>query len=138
MQLLGPRIRLLRLLSSGSKNPHHLMTAEDFIQEQGFASPALWVDYLALCGDAADNVPGVKGIGQKTAQQLVQEMGSLEDILQNVESASVSSGAEKGGTCGDYGQIWASGNREGGIETTRWLEGKDGTGMGGQEGEGVK
>ena len=43
--------------------------------------PALVTDYLALVGDTSDNVPGVKGIGEKTAQELVSTYGSLENIL---------------------------------------------------------
>ena len=43
--------------------------------------PDRTIDYLALVGDASDNVPGVKGIGEKTAQQLIAEFGDLETIL---------------------------------------------------------
>ena len=47
--------------------------------------PERTVDYLALVGDASDNVPGVKGIGDKGAQALIHEFGALEDILANVD-----------------------------------------------------
>ncbi len=47
--------------------------------------PERTVDYLALVGDASDNVPGVKGIGDKGAQALITEFGPLEDILANVD-----------------------------------------------------
>lgn len=43
-------------------------------------------DYLALVGDASDNIPGVKGVGAKTAQKLLEEFGSLEGILNNIEN----------------------------------------------------
>jgi len=43
------------------------------------------IDLLALTGDSADNVPGVEGIGPKTAAKLIQEFGSLENILKNVD-----------------------------------------------------
>jgi len=42
-------------------------------------------DLLALMGDASDNIPGVKGIGEKTAQKLLQEFKSLEDIYNNLD-----------------------------------------------------
>ncbi len=43
------------------------------------------IDYKALCGDKSDNIPGVKGIGQKTAIQLLNEFGSLAGIYQGIE-----------------------------------------------------
>lgn len=47
--------------------------------------PSQVIDLLALTGDTADNVPGVKGIGTKTAAQLLQEFGSLDGILANLD-----------------------------------------------------
>src|SRR5581483_2151411 len=53
-------------------------------ERYGFAPPRL-VDYKALVGDTSDNIPGVPGIGQKTATKLIQEYGTLEDILAHVD-----------------------------------------------------
>ncbi|MEJ2744137.1 MAG: 5'-3' exonuclease H3TH domain-containing protein [bacterium] len=47
--------------------------------------PRQIVDVLALAGDASDNVPGVPGVGEKTAIELVKEFGDLEGVLENVE-----------------------------------------------------
>ena len=44
-------------------------------------TPERFRDYLALMGDSSDNVPGVSGVGPKTATNLVNEYGSVEDIL---------------------------------------------------------
>lgn len=44
-----------------------------------------FLDYLTLIGDTIDNVPGVKGVGPKTAQQLLTQFGSLEGIMKNIE-----------------------------------------------------
>ncbi len=44
------------------------------------------VDYLAIVGDAADNIPGVKGVGAKGAKTLINEFGTLEDIYKNIEN----------------------------------------------------
>jgi DNA polymerase-1 len=47
--------------------------------------PKQMIDYLALVGDSSDNVPGVKGVGEKTALPLIQQFGSLENIYKNLE-----------------------------------------------------
>jgi DNA polymerase-1 len=44
------------------------------------------IDILGLMGDAVDNIPGVAGVGQKTACKLITEYGSLENILENAEN----------------------------------------------------
>src|SRR5205085_11349746 len=52
--------------------------------------PEQITDFLALAGDAVDNIPGVRGIGPKTAAQLLQRYGSLEKIYQQVPSMRTS------------------------------------------------
>ncbi len=48
-------------------------------------TPSQWIDYKALRGDPSDNIPGVKGIGEKTAISLLQKMKSLDNIYENME-----------------------------------------------------
>jgi 5'-3' exonuclease len=48
--------------------------------------PKQLIDVKALMGDTSDNYPGVRGIGEKTAFKLVQQYGSVEGILENIES----------------------------------------------------
>ncbi|RXJ84681.1 DNA polymerase I [Arcobacter cloacae] len=48
--------------------------------------PSQFTDYQSLLGDSADNIPGVKGIGAKTAEALIKEFGTLENIYANIES----------------------------------------------------
>lgn len=62
--------------------------APSFRSEFGFAPP-LMVDYLALLGDRADNVPGVRGIGKKGALKLVQDHGGIEQIYENLSSLTL-------------------------------------------------
>src|SRR3989449_10384347 len=50
--------------------------------------PERVVDYLALVGDSSDNVPGVKGVGEKTALELLKTFGDLDAILANAERIS--------------------------------------------------
>lgn len=47
--------------------------------------PEQVIDFKSLCGDASDNIPGVKGIGEKTASKLLSEFGTLENILKNTK-----------------------------------------------------
>lgn len=55
------------------------------VEEKFGVPPALIVDYLALLGDSSDNVPGVPGIGAKSAVELLKEFGSLDALLANVD-----------------------------------------------------
>ncbi len=47
--------------------------------------PEQVIDYMALTGDTSDNIPGVKGIGEKTAQKLIKEYGSIDKLYDNIE-----------------------------------------------------
>ena len=55
-----------------------------FFEKYGF-NPQNIVDYLALCGDASDNIPGVSGIGEKGALVLIKEFGTIENLYENIE-----------------------------------------------------
>jgi DNA polymerase-1 len=55
------------------------------VKEKMGILPEQVVDYKALCGDASDNIPGVKGIGDKTAVKLLSEYGSLAEVYANLE-----------------------------------------------------
>src|SRR5262245_37635519 len=58
------------------------------VEERYGVPPELVTDLIGLRGDTSDNIPGVPGIGDKTAAQLLQEFGSLEGVLSNVENIS--------------------------------------------------
>lgn len=58
------------------------------VREKFACEPEQVVDYLALVGDPSDNVPGVKGIGHKTASQLISDFGSLNGIYNNLDQIS--------------------------------------------------
>ena len=62
-------------------------TARAVIERYG-VPPELVTDLIGLKGDTSDNIPGVPGIGDKTAAQLLQEFGSLEEVLANVDKIS--------------------------------------------------
>jgi DNA polymerase-1 len=56
------------------------------VEEKYGVKPKQLLDIFAMTGDASDNVPGIKGIGEKTALKLLKEYGILENILQNADS----------------------------------------------------
>jgi len=80
MQLISPVVGMKLLKSKG----HTYYTVDVFREEYGF-DPIKIIDLKALMGDASDNIPGVKGIGEKTARSLIQEYGSLNGVYKNIE-----------------------------------------------------
>ena len=78
-QLLSEHVSMLRPAYRGEG--FNMETIETFREKYG-VEPIQFIDVLALMGDAADNVPGVPGIGEKTALTLLQEHGSVEKLLE--------------------------------------------------------
>jgi DNA polymerase-1 len=68
---------------------------EQVVAERFGVSPSQMVDYLALVGDTSDNVPGVKGIGDKTASQLLQKWKSLDSVYDHIDEISPDSVRKK-------------------------------------------
>ena len=68
------------------KQNGHIRYNEDSFKKEYGISPDKIVDLKALMGDASDNIPGVKGIGEKTALKLLQEYGSLNGIYENINN----------------------------------------------------
>ncbi|MGA2586763.1 MAG: DNA polymerase I [Candidatus Aminicenantales bacterium] len=67
-------------------NPSKDITLDEAKVKEVFGvAPAQVGDVLALWGDASDNIPGVPGIGEKTAKRLIEEFGSLDNLLHNLE-----------------------------------------------------
>ena len=58
------------------------------LKEETGLEPAQWVDVMALAGDTSDNIPGVPGIGEKTAITLIKAHGSLEDVFKSLDRVS--------------------------------------------------
>jgi len=80
-QLVRPGVWLLNPGRGGSANvEEHWVGVENAEERLGIA-PEFVTDYLALVGDSSDNIPGVRGIGDKTASELVKQYGHLESIL---------------------------------------------------------
>lgn len=85
MQLLSPHIKMYSMRGSAAAaeiiDEAHLMANLGLRPEQV-------IDYLALMGDSSDNVPGVPKVGKKTAQSLLQEFGSMENIYANLDKVT--------------------------------------------------
>jgi DNA polymerase-1 len=64
-----------------------IYTPQVFKDEYGF-EPSSFVDYKALRGDPSDNIPGVRGVGEKTAKKWIAEFGSLEGLYDHIEEVS--------------------------------------------------
>ena len=85
LQLVGGSVKILWPGKGGQDFTE--WGVREVVENRG-VRPDQIVDYLALTGDSSDNVPGVPGIGDKTAVQLLGEHGSLESIYENIESIS--------------------------------------------------
>ncbi len=82
LQLVGDRVRVLNPGREGSGSTSFDRRA---VEEKWGVPPERIVDVLALVGDSVDNIPGVAGIGDKGARDLVREFGPLEAVLDNAD-----------------------------------------------------
>lgn len=83
IQLVAENIKIIK--PGKSTDEIVIIDEEKVHQEMGFA-PIQMIDYLALVGDSSDDIPGVAGIGPKTAVPLIQQFKSLENIYKNLDS----------------------------------------------------
>lgn len=83
-QLVNKKVKIY----NPSKTGEFVVMDEKYIETNMGVKPDQVVDYLALRGDASDNIPGVAGIGDKYATDLLQKFGSIEGIYQNIENLS--------------------------------------------------
>lgn len=81
-QLITSKIKIIR--PGKSTDEALLYDTKRFEEEFGF-EPKYMIDYLALVGDSSDDIPGVKGIGEKSATPLIQQFGTIENIYQNLD-----------------------------------------------------
>ncbi len=81
-QLVRPGVKLYRPAHAGDGAETY--DEAKVCEHWHLASPSQMIDYLALAGDTADNIPGIRGVGEKTAADLLAKFGSVEGILENV------------------------------------------------------
>ena len=83
MQLVSDRIQLLNIFKQG-EGP--VVQGLEAVAEKFGTTPDHVIDVLAIMGDSSDNVPGVKGIGEKGAIKLIGDHGSVDGVLENLDS----------------------------------------------------
>ena len=80
-QLVGEHVKMCR---PGHGNaPMEVLGVEEVCEKYALESPLQVIDLLGLMGDTADNIPGCPGVGEKTAQKLIAQFGSIENLLEN-------------------------------------------------------
>lgn len=84
LQLITDKVRV-KLLKT---NDYIMMTKDKFNEVYGIPDPKKMVDLKALMGDASDNIPGVRGIGEKTAISLIQRFKTLDGVYENLDTVT--------------------------------------------------
>ena len=90
LQLIDDKVTVLLATNTDTL----VMKRDEFFAKYA-VEPELFVDMKALMGDSSDNIPGVAGVGEKTAQGLIQNFGRLEDIYENIEDKRITKGVRE-------------------------------------------
>ncbi len=88
LQLIDENVHVKLVISKPGQTTATLYTQEKFRGEYGF-DPAKMVDLKALMGDSSDNIPGVAGVGPKTATELLLKFGSLDGVYENLQDPTI-------------------------------------------------
>ena len=94
LQLVSDRVSVCLIKTKGGQTETIVYTPELFRAEYGFEPKGI-IDLKALMGDSSDNIPGVPGIGEKTANDLMRSFGSLEQIYASLPSADIKESVRK-------------------------------------------
>ena len=88
LQLIDENVHVKLMITKAGQTTATLYTEEKFREEYGF-EPKKMVDLKSLMGDSSDNIPGVAGVGPKTATELLAKFGSLDGVYENLSDASI-------------------------------------------------
>ena len=88
LQLVDNNVHVKLVICRPGQTTTTLYDVETFENEYGFA-PEKIIDLKALMGDSSDNIPGVAGVGPKTATELLQKFGSLDGVYENLNDVSI-------------------------------------------------
>ena len=82
-QLIRPNVYMYRPRHGNAG--YEIMGEKEVEAKYGISSPLQVIDLLGLMGDSSDNIPGCPGVGEKTAAKLINEFGSIENLLENTD-----------------------------------------------------
>ena len=88
LQLIDENVHVKLVISKPGQTTATLYTEEKFREEYGF-EPKKLIDLKSLMGDSSDNIPGVAGVGPKTAKDLLTKFGSLDGVYANLDDSSI-------------------------------------------------
>ena len=88
LQLVRDGVEVLLTVTKAGQ-PHTTAYTPEKVKEEYLVEPVRLIDVKALMGDTSDNVPGVAGIGQKTASSLIEKFGSIEEIYDNIDTIDI-------------------------------------------------
>ena len=88
LQLIDENVHVKLVISKPGKTMATLYTREKFEEEYGF-EPKKLIDLKALMGDSSDNIPGIAGVGPKTATDLLLKFGSLDGVYEHLDDPSI-------------------------------------------------
>ena len=94
LQLVGPHTRVLLAGTQMGRSVTTVMDEAAVFEKYG-VRPRQLIEVKSLMGDASDNIPGVAGVGEKTALALIQDFGSLAGVYENIDDARIKKGVRE-------------------------------------------
>jgi len=94
LQLVSDKTTVCNVKTRMGQTETILYTPERFVEEYGFV-PKKMIDLKALMGDSSDNIPGVAGIGEKTALDLIRRFGSVDEIYSALDALDIKDSVRK-------------------------------------------
>ncbi|MBQ7345313.1 MAG: DNA polymerase I [Oscillospiraceae bacterium] len=88
LQLIDENVHVKLVISRPGQTNATLYDIEKFREDYGF-EPKRLIDLKSLMGDSSDNIPGVKGVGEKTAKDLLARFGTLDGVYENIDDPSI-------------------------------------------------
>ncbi len=94
LQLISEHTHVLLTTTHFGRGETEEMTRERFAEQYG-TEPVRLIDIKSLMGDSSDNIPGVSGVGEKTALALIRQFGTLDGVYENIDSPDIKLGVRK-------------------------------------------